>query len=153
MKLVHEKNLFDSGEGLKIVTTNSTITKQMTLVMGRGAALEANKYFPNINRDAGLAIHNLFGNLSKYGFLVVKHSLSEDYLGLFQVKYYFSAAADLDLISYSTEALIKWIENCNVRYKTFHMNFPGIGFGRLDYDEVFKIIEILPDNVFVYVKK
>lgn len=147
--IVRNQDMWNDEPGLRIVTTNSSITSRGNLVMGRGAALEAKQKFPGIDFSAGSIINNLYGRLSKYGFIVIWHK--NNMLGLFQVKYTWMQDANLDLIKYSTEQLINYIKPLEQRY--YHMNFPGIGNGRLNYDSVYDIIKALPDNVFIYTKE
>lgn len=132
----------DKGDYL-FVTTNSYIKKDGSLVMGRGAALEAKNLFRYIDKQLGN--------------MISKHETPDEYglvltscLGAFQVKRHFRDAADLDLIRMST-AKLKELAESNPEL-TYSINFPGIGFGWRDIEEVMPIIETLPNNVTVWRK-
>lgn len=129
-----------------LVTTNSYIRKDGALVMGRGAAKQLAGMYPRLPYLLGDRIEHL-GEYN-IGVLTDKHSgLS---LGAFQVKFNFADAADLDLITRSRDELHRLaVEDGRV----FHVNFPGIGNGRLKYDDVFPIMQSLPDNVCVWTFK
>ena len=132
----------DAGDYL-FVTTNSTIKKDGSLVMGRGAALEAKTRLKHIDKTLGNLISR-HENPSEYGIVMGSS------LGAFQVKHHFRDAADLDLIRMSTAKLKELAEsNPSISYS---LNFPGIGFGWREIDEVLPIIETLPDNVTVWSK-
>lgn len=134
-----------STADLFLITTNAFITKEGKLVMGAGIAKEARDKFPGLDRAFGKRIKHL----SKYGILI-SDKWPDKVLGAFQVKYHFKDKADLDLIRYSTEMLMQWLDThaaLNV-----HLNFPGVGNGRLDPIDVLEIIDVLPNNVFVWSK-
>jgi hypothetical protein len=146
---VMKSDLFQSTADYILVTTNSFIKKNGCLVMGRGAAKQLYNSDPTIAYAAGCCIRDggypkdTKTNLPIYGVIILGR------FGLFQVKTNWFDDARLDLISMSTDELITQI---NTQYigKTFAMNFPGIGNGRLDYESVYNIINKLPDNVTVH---
>jgi hypothetical protein len=128
---------------LFLITTNSTIKKNGALVMGAGIAKQARDRFSGLD----LALGRKIPHMQKYGLLV-----SEDYprkkLGAFQVKYFYGDSARLDLIMYSAVKLEQWIKNNpNARV---HLNFPGIGNGKLYWEEVWDHISFLQDNVTLW---
>lgn len=135
-----------STADLFLVTTNSFITKEGKLVMGAGIAKEARDRFSGLDKAFGKRIKHL----SRYGILV-SDKWPDKVLGAFQVKYHFKDKADLDLIRYSTEMLQQWIKNHAAL--NIHLNFPGIGNGKLDPADVLEIISCLPNNVFVWTKE
>lgn len=126
--------------GLFLVTTNSYITPKGCLVMGGGIAKEARDRFTGLDKILGGKINHL----STYGLLI-----SENWpIGLFQVKRHYKENADLSLIRYSTNMLKMWANNHqNI---LVHLNFPGIGLGRLDPLDVYNVICTLPNNVNVW---
>lgn len=151
-------NLWDQ-EGksdLLLVTSNSYIRKDGTLVMGRGAALEASKRYPKVPELAGKHIKHYARHLGEY-LLITKTSgpslLFEwpERFGLFQVKRHFRDAADPELIRRSTTALIHLIRSSEIR--RIDMNFPGIGLGGLPMNKVLPIVEDLPDCVTLWMCK
>lgn len=144
-------NMFDDTNQLFttniLITTNSFIKKDGTLVMGRGAALEYKNKFSSFNVDKmwGDMIKEACGHLGMYGVIV------EGRYGIFQVKRHFKDKADLDLIRYSIAwLLIRAIEKPQ---EEFHVNYPGIGFGRLRKEDVAPLLQVLPDNVFIWKKE
>ncbi len=131
-----------------IVTTNSTIKRDGRLVMGRGAALEARNKIKDIDLECGAAINGR----GLYGFIEVKSPtrVGKAGFGIFQVKRIFNADAELDIIKYSTDMLEVYAErNAEIQIR---MNFPGIGAGRLKYNDVLPLLQSLPDNVTICVK-
>jgi len=132
-----------SGD-IYLVTTNSYIRKDGALVMGRGAAKQLATMFPRIPYLLGDRIDHL----GEYNVGVLTQT-NEPFLslGAFQVKFHFGDAADLELITRSRDELHKLA--CEDG-RVFHVNFPGIGNGRLKYDDVLPIMEDLPDNVCVW---
>ena len=160
MKIV-KGSLWDSTDDLILVTCNSYIKKDGSLVMGRGAALEMKMKYPNIDKDFGNILsykydgvpeHLTYGVTLVCGFPYLNTQpelemgiVSKKLFGVFQVKYHYKDDANLDLIRFSTEML------CGIFGKA-SMNFPGIGFGHLQYKDVLPIVEKLPDNVTLYMK-
>jgi len=125
-----------------LVTTNSTINKNGSLVMGAGIAKQAKCLFPGIDKDAGIAVSE-FPYPRKYGLL-----MSDTKIGLFQVKYHWSEKANLNLIRFSTGMLMQHIKDNPG--KTYALNYPGIGFGGLSVYEVKPVIGVLPNNIQIW---
>lgn len=120
-----------------LITTNGTIKKDGTGVMGRGNALEAAIRYPDLPRLLGFS-------LSCRGNVV---SLLQSGLYSFPVKHHWREAADLDLIKASTKRLEKIArENPHKRYV---LPRPGCGNGNLKWEQVKPIVAKLPDNVLV----
>ena len=126
-----------------LITTNSFVKSNGELVMGKGIAQEAKDKFPDLPRKCGETILGLNAHLKFYGVIMISDSL-----GIFQVKYNWSDNALLKLIEGSTIMLDK-LARTNNRL-TFNLNFPGIGNGRLNYNQVFPIVKRLPDNVILW---
>ena len=126
-------------------TGNSYIRKDGHLVMGAGAAKSVRDWCPEV----GLLLGKKIPHLQEYNLASAKVNYSgrQIPIGVFQVKYHFQDSADLDLIKRSAQKLkAKATESS----WTFHLNFPGIGNGKLKYETVLPIVESLPDNVWVY---
>ena len=141
----------DVGATVIAVTTNSTVTRDGRLVMGRGAALEAKRRYPGIDYEAGGHI-NLFANYHhhrRYGWMLIR-AFDQPRFGIFQVKHYWRDAADLDLIRNSCERLREWLSTKAWPGTVVALNFPGIGNGRLAREAVLPIISGLPDQVAIY---
>lgn len=141
---------FDEAD-LFLVTCNSTLRKDGEIVMGRGCALQAKRKFPDLPKAAGKWLQNyqhITGD-SDYGILIpyatiADASSEETKLGLFQVKHHFSQPAKLELIERSVDIALTSLDPM---YQNVHLNFPGIGYGELDYKSVLPIVERL-DNRF-----
>ena len=140
--------IFKTGEmfkspGIKIVTTNSFITKQKRLVMGRGAALQLRSLVSDIDLVFGKMILDTCGHLGTYGLLM------HGKYGASQVKYNFMDKADPDLIAFSMGFLAN---EANINRYIYNINYPGIGNGGLSKEIVRPLLDILPDNVYVWEK-
>lgn len=129
-----------------LVTTNSYIRNDGALVMGRGAAKQLALMYPILPLMLGRNILKSCGHLGEYNIDTLTNG-SGITLGAFQVKFNFSDEADLDLIKRSCDELHRMA--CEDE-RVFHVNFPGIGNGRLKYNDVLPIVETLPDNVNVW---
>jgi hypothetical protein len=115
--------------------------------MGRGLARQARDRFPGLDKAVGRQILHLCGNLGEYG-LLVSPRWPETKLGAFQVKLHYRQPAGLELIRYSTAALCTWcVEHPDA---SIHLNYPGIGNGRLQREDVLPIIAQLPAQVTVW---
>ena len=125
-----------------LVTTNSFIKKDGTLVMGRGFAKQIKEQFDGIDRIFGNLISNSCGHLSEYGLLF------HGKIGIFQVKYNYMDKADLNLVRNSTNKLYE-IASKHSNF-LFALNCPAIGNGKLDLSSIDPIINILPNNVHVW---
>jgi len=152
MRVIKE-DLWSDPKAKVIVTTNGALRKNGSLVMGRGAALQAAQKFPGIDLVCGKAIKDNAtmkddrGNFL-YGFLPIPevHGI----YGIFQVKAHWSDPASLMMIQASTVKLVAHtMDHPDV---TFRMNFPGIGNGRLRREQVEPLLFRLPDNVVICVQ-
>lgn len=136
--ILHKGDLWHYPADLYFVTTNSYITKNKELVMGRGAALQAKNKYPELPKVAATTIQHL----GYYGLRI----FPQWKIGLFQVKYNWSNPAQLRLIRNSANDLFDFAQWF---YGIIVLNFPGIGNGQLNRADVLPLIEILPDNVIV----
>ena len=142
--------IFKTGEmfhasGYLIVTTNSFLTSEVKLVMGRGAAWVLKMKVPGIDLVFGKMISETCGHLGHYGLLFHQR------FGALQVKYRFDEKARLELIQFSLERLAEKSEE--FPKSRFNINYPGIGNGGLRKPEVQPLLDVLPDNVFVWEKE
>ncbi len=112
---------------LFLITTNATIKRNGTLVMGRGIARQARDRFPGLDAALGKQILSVYGHQGRYG-LLVSPRWPKARLGAFQVKRHYSQPASLELIRHSVTALCAW---CAAHPDALvALNFPGIGNGR-----------------------
>ncbi len=138
---------FKTGEmfkshGFIIVTANSFLTSDFRLVMGSGAAFDLKRKVPGIDRIFGRMIFDICGHLGIYGLLSYKR------YGIFQVKVRFDEKARMDLIQHSLFKLSQAAKR-NKEYR-YNLNFPGIGYGRLERKEVIPLLDTLPENVVIW---
>lgn len=127
----------------RLVTTNSFVRQDGKLVMGRGAAYQATKIFPAFAQLAGEMIRERKLHLGIYGVI-----FPLSYIGLFQVKFNWSDQASIELIENSCNQLSLLAQ---VDHSTeYHMNYPGIGNGRLSTEQVEPLLSTLPDNVYIW---
>ena len=141
--------IFKTGEmfhatGYLIVTTNSFLTSEVKLVMGRGAAWILKMKVPGIDWIFGKMIHETCGHLGRYG-LLFHHRY-----GALQVKYRFDEKARVDLIQFSLEKLAEKAEE--FPKSRFNINYPGIGNGGLNKKLVAPLLDGLPNNVTIWEK-
>jgi len=133
-----------------IITTNAVVKNNGALVMGAGIAKQVRDSFPGIDADMGAAIYKHCGPDCPlkdrfYGILLGRK------IGMFQVKHHYKDDADLRLIQQSAGVLDVIATHSPGR--TFALNFPGIGNGKLDYHDVYGLISHLPDNVQIWTFK
>ena len=129
-----------------LFTGNSYITKNKKLVMGRGAALACRDLFKDCDKQFACKI--LTSKYTPNYYVEFIELAPNKLLGAFQVKYNFADSADIELIKKSTDRLVHIAtQKPNV---TFHMNFPGIGYGGLPLNSVLPIVDKLPNNVILY---
>ena len=155
---LREGNMWDefAHSDLFLITTNSTVKMNGTLVMGRGIAAQAKVRFPGLDKQLGSWITNMNLRDSIYG-LAVSGMWPNKKLGMFQVKTAWQGSADLRIINKSAEMLEKWCATQAFGSELFptgrpivNMNFPGIGNGRLEYRRVLPLLKRLPDNVHIW---
>ena len=149
-----KNDIWNSIADVILITANSYIKKDGSLTMGKGIALELKNKFPRVEYSFGMAVRISCGHLGKYGVALNTHiGAPEKVYGLFQVKYHFKDRADLNLIKYSTDILIRMLDWSEyLRTNRIAMNYPGIGLGGLSESDVYPIISLLPDNVRIHIK-
>lgn len=125
-----------------VITTNAYVKQNGALVMGAGIARQVRDKWPGIDVEMGKAVRAAMDAQKYYGVILGEK------LGIFQVKYYFADAADLDLIWRSATELERVARE--MPDKTFALNFPGIGNGKLSRELVAPLLKGLPDNVQVW---
>lgn len=124
------------------ITTNSYLKNDNTAVMGRGIAKQAADKFPGLPAALGSQMNHL----GLYGLRF--HMICGDIIGFFQVKKHWRDNAELDIIKYSTEKLLLYTSIHPD--KTVALNFPGIGYGRLNPFDLYPILSVLPNTVSIY---
>lgn len=134
--------------GIIVVTANNTIKQDGCLVMGAGAALDASVRIPALPKEAGEQILMLHGRTEDYGFIVVREPVGvKTGIALLQTKRYFNDPSKLTLVGFSLYKLMlhAW-EHPGWNYR---LNFPGIGYGKLDRATVLPLLMDLPENITI----
>ena len=137
MPTFRKGEMFDAI-GYITVTTNSFLTSETKLVMGRGAASQFKKKVPGIDLEFGKMILETCGHLGRYGLLIYRS------YGALQVKYRFDEKARLDLIEFSLGKLADLSNKCP--HVWFNVNFPGIGNGGLSRVDVLPLLNAVPSG-------
>lgn len=134
-------NLWTYPADIRVITTNGTVKKDGTCVMGRGCAAEAKALHPSIPRVLGEGLSTIGNHVQHlYGGELGKIILS------FPVKHQWFQTADLDLIRQSATELVVWANATNV--KTIVLPRPGCGNGHLRWEDVKPILEEILDDRF-----
>jgi hypothetical protein len=130
-------NLWTYPADIRIITTNGTVKRDGTAVMGRGCALEAARLHPDLPLVLGTHLQ-LVGNVP---LLLAKRQLMT-----FPVKHHWMQAADPELIVRSAR-IVAGLAKPDL---TYVMPRPGCGNGRLSWTDIKPLIaDILPDNIHV----
>lgn len=133
------------GNNIYMFTANSVIKQNQRLVMGAGCAKPVRDFYPDIDKLFGKKIEHM----SRFGVKFVKYK--EQFIGAFQTKYDWQEGSPLELVEYSTKYL-KFIADNKPEY-TFHLPCPAVSHGGCSVEEILPMLEILPDNVIVYLDK
>lgn len=133
-----------------LFTGNPVIRNDGGLVMGRGAARMIRDHYSGIDRKLGQRVRARKKDQHLVFIQVDEHPIypESQYLGWFQVKDHWAEPAKIELIRAAANELAT-IANAHTDH-LFHMNFPGVGNGKLTEDEVRGAIEFLPNNVLIY---
>jgi hypothetical protein len=128
-----------------LFTGNPISRKDGALVMGRGAAKQLRDAYPALQFGLGETLRR---NPERRLLFVPVDRATDQWIGWFKVKHHWADPADISLIKQSTHELR--VVAMRRPKRTFHMNYPGIGNGRLDIDTVHPLLQALPDNVLIY---
>lgn len=122
------------------ITTNSFVRRDGSLVMGAGIARQARDRFDGLAQDFGTRIKDFCGHLGTYGILPAPNHR----IHAFQVKHHWKDSADTELIKTAAKMLDRFGEG------ETHLNFPGIGNGGLDAEDVKPILETNLNNTHIW---
>ena len=86
-------------------------------------------------------------NQRLYGLVTILN-FKPQLVAAFQVKSHYSEPASLDIIKFSVQKLVEYIRI--VSPNRVDLNFPGIGYGRLDEADVLPLLLELPDCVHIW---
>ena len=132
---------------LLLVTTNSDVKKDGSLVMGAGIARQARDRFPGIERAFGARVQG-YGP-SPYG-LLVSERWPVARLGAFQSKISWRDPASETVIALGVEKLIAW---CRKNYGCrVDLAAPGIGLGNLSFERMEELVRPLPTDVHIWTR-
>jgi hypothetical protein len=149
--LLRKGNLFQTFEPdkyLYVVTGNSVVRKNGSLVMGKGSALELKNRVLGIDHEFGQIVSCF--NKSNLDYCFVLGSDKKYFYGLLQTKRNWKDKSDLELISKSLSCLNH--HACKNKTLLIKVSFPGIGCGGLtsERSEILNMLQKLPDNVEVW---
>ena len=148
MKIVHQKLDYSADWALPniyLFTGNPVRKNNGAIVMGRGAAKQVRDTYPGLDLLYG---NKLADKPDAHLIWLFIGANPDKVLGWFKVKHHWQDPADLELIQQSTKQLKQIAEH--VPHYVFHINFPGVGNGKLTEEDVLPILETLPDNVRIY---
>ena len=126
------------------VTTNACVSVTGRAVMGRGVALQARERILNIDRELGWQIQNRGSGVEIF-------YLDDGRVLSFPTKIDWKLPSSIELIKYSASNL-----NCialNNPETTYVLPRPGCQNGGLKWEDVKKIVDFLPDNVWIINKE
>lgn len=143
------------------ITANGYIKSNGMLVMGRGFALQVNKAFKEGKSAASYFGQRIISEallvgtrptLYNYNLLLPNFAQfgthTKTSWGLFQVKLDYSERASLELISKAT-IMLREYANLHTTNR-MALNYPGIGNGKLDINDVAPILTQLPHSVDIW---
>jgi hypothetical protein len=136
--------MFDA-QGIHIVTANSFISSDGTLVMNMGAGLAMKMRFPEVPKIFGMVIRNYCGHMGKYGLLLCGNK------GILQTRRDLAGKMDPELIKYGLKILYAVSEGN--RELTYHLNHPGVSLNNMSITEIDKLLKLLPENVNIWDKE
>lgn len=122
-----------------LFTANPIRNKQGALVMGRGAALAVKTSYPEVP-------YQIKANAPVSWYCIDQSK--RQWIGAFLVKSHWRKPAELPIIYRSVERLLSCAKQQS-SYR-FHVNAPGVGNGKLQWDDVEPLLASLPDNVIIY---
>ena len=141
------------GKGQTVLwTSNSTVTKGGKAVCGRGFAKQLTEKYPGLKKLESMYLSGrktIEERVDKYGNKVflkepVMHQVYCNYhnrkeVWAFPVKTAYWEKADLNIIEQNAKRLRELA--LDHMPEEFHINFPGIGAGELNYEEVLPVLE------------
>lgn len=112
-----------------VITTNSFVKKDGSLVMGRGVAKEALEKDPMLDKLLGGFVKQTCGHLGFYGCAII----AKYKMAALQTKFHYSNKSSIELINRS----IKRLRGSILPFERVNMVFPGIGYGQLSARDVY----------------
>jgi len=144
MPLYKKGEMFDAP-GVHIVTANSFISGDGTLVMAMGAGLSLKSRYPELPKVLGTMVKEYCGHLGKYGLILFGSK------GILQTRRDPSGKMDPELITYGLKVLFSIAEgNPGVIY---HLNHPGVSLNKMSIPDIDQLLGSLPENVWIWLRK
>ena len=142
-------NIWDMRGDVLCITTNGTVKNNGEAVMGRGVALQAKQYKPDVAKYLGSSIRK-WGNHVR---VIDKLSPSGRWLVSFPVKHNWWEIADIDLIERSAHELVALVDGQDLAdyWQEVLLPRPGCGNGQLSWDEVGPVLADVLDDRFIAV--
>lgn len=136
------------GNNIYMFTANSTLNQNGGLVMGAGNAKAVRDTYVGIDKSFG----NKVEHLSEFNVLFVPCPTNNtvQWIGAFQSKIDWKDKSPLQLVQNSVNKL-KHIAEERPQH-TFHLPCPAVNHGGRSKKEILDMLQILPDNVVVYLK-
>lgn len=130
------------GNNIYMFTANSIVKQDGKLVMGAGCAKSV--------RDTYSGIDKMFGDkvVSGQEFNVTFVKWQEQWIGAFQTKIDWRKPSPTYLVKDSIDKLTR-IAKERPNW-TFHLPCPAVSHGGKSVEEVLPMLEVLPDNVIIY---
>jgi hypothetical protein len=146
----HFGDMWDLEADVYVITTNGTVKKDGTAVMGRGCALEAKERFPGIDLHLGNSIKR-YGNVP----ILIGTDITGSSVGIvtLPVKHEWYEQADLELIKRGIEEFSRAARDLPLTAERIAMPRPGCGSGQLNWRDVRPVIEPLLDDRFIVCHK
>jgi len=136
-------DMFDAP-GVHIVTANSCISSDGTLVMGLGAALAFKKKYPEASKLFGCMVKEYCGHLGRYGLLLYGNK------GILQTRQDMQGKMDTELIKYGLN-ILRAVAAGNPG-TTYHLIHPGLSLNKMSLPEIDAVLDELPENVWIWQK-
>lgn len=144
---------------LFLFTSNPVVNKQGLAVMGRGIAKQLSDRLPTIRNDFADYLNRSSGEYTVAELGNYELDGEIQCVGYFMVKAHWAEAAKLSVIEKSVHSLTELLEHhqwfaeemCGVPFNfRVDLNFPGIGNGKLQRDDVLPLLLKLPDYVHIW---
>ena len=136
-------NLWEYVADCRVITTNGSVKRDGTCVMGRGCAAEAKQRWPQLPRQLGEWLAN---SVPKIGQTPHRFEFGSEIIYSFPVKHQWFESADLELIERSARELVQHINH--MRFRVVVMPRPGCGNGGLSWTDVRPMLASLLDDRF-----
>jgi hypothetical protein len=131
--------------GIHIVTSNSYISDDGTLVMSMGAGLALKTRYPDLPKIFGTMVKGFCGHLGSYGLILYGGN------GIIQTRRDIQGKMEPDLIKYGLKIL--YCVAGGSPSQIFHLAHPGLSLHDMSMPEIDRILEGLPGNVWIWKKK